>query len=259
MTNEKRYRKSAPGDFYIEMHGDENDRYGSCCTAGGAPHLSTPQFCTYDEGVDEQRFCYVHTQPQSDYEIYQMIRSAWVSEFGCLRYGGNDQDTLQRFIDVGLAQSLCDEPLPEGVPHKLRNYCSIKGAAENPATASEIAVSLQEFLLNQYEWLVQYSQTTEPEMRSADRVSFEYTWTANRKWRGEPMIPIFHQISVKPYKTDFSDCLLTHSPVEQNGSISLSFSIDDFLRNEQQFEQIRWCSEAEWNEGSPTFWRETPY
>ena len=175
MKMRKRYKKSAEGDFYVEMY-KEHETYGGCCTAGGAPHILAPEFCSYDE-VGSKRYCYVRTQPKTDYQIYKMIRAACGNEFNCLRYAGLDADILQRLIDLGIATDVSDTPIPDGSVSKLRNHCTVKKNTDVSLSIQEIADSLRHFLYNKYEWRIERTRVSDFTTEEQGGISFSYSWT----------------------------------------------------------------------------------
>lgn len=255
MTSGQRYGKSALGDFYIEMFRD-HEIHGSCCWAGGAPHLNAPQLCARDE-FGEKLYCYVKAQPQNEDDLRLMIEAAWASEFRCLRYAGEDKEIIQRLIDIGIAYDICDIPLPKGLLYKLRNFCTIEENTYSKRSVEDVAYLLQKFFLNSLREPYQV-EVTEPEQIGNNAIGFTYTWTWISRTSAPPLT-VSTKIVVKSCPTDFSDWLITHSLVEEHRGISMSLTIDDFLRKSEEFTNFRWYSESEWQNGDPNFWRSTPY
>lgn len=250
MASDLRYKKSALGDFYIGIL-EDREIHGSCCLAGGMPHLNAPELCALDE-FGEKRYCYVKVQPRNDYEVYKMIEAAWASEFRCVRYSGHDIEIIQRLADIGIADEVCDNPVPENLSsNNLRNYCTIKVNADDNHGPEDLAKSLRDYLLRRR---LESSNATELEWINKNSVTFSYSWTANRP------DPIFHKINIQTWQSGFSDLLITHSLLaEQLGSISMSLTIDYFLRDLGSFSNLQWYSASEWHSGDPIFWRNTPY
>ncbi len=254
MFDDGRYEKSAPGDFYVQLL--ETDKGHVCCWAGGAPYLSAPQFCRYEK-VDEKDYCFVHKQPETDFEIYRMIQAAFYSEFECLRYAGTNPNILQRFSEIGLA-SVCDVDKNKS-DSVLRNLCLAKFSHQ--IKLLELGELLSSFLLDNGGYK-DSKKVTQIEVLSEDEIRFQYTWTAG-EWRKKFKNyedPIYHQIILKVVEDTDNQLMMFHSMDEKRiGGVGLTLNLDGFLRELEGVEDIRWYSEEEWNDGEPTFWRSTPY
>ena len=56
---------------------------------------------------DSDGHCFVCKQPSTPEEVDRMVSAVWVSEVSCIRYTGNDPETLRKLIAVK-AQDQCD-------------------------------------------------------------------------------------------------------------------------------------------------------
>ncbi len=90
MTDERRpHPRNVTGPFYVQ--------YG-CCTSCDVPMQAAPGHFAYD--TDDH--CFVCRQPQTAAETSDMIGTAWMAEFQCIRYRGDDPDVLR-----GSQNSIC--------------------------------------------------------------------------------------------------------------------------------------------------------
>ena len=89
--------KNAPGPFYVE---------NGCCIACEAPYNEARDLMAED-GDEEFYHCYFKKQPTTPEETERAIQACRVSCVDAVRYRGNDPAILNRFIELGVANS-CD-------------------------------------------------------------------------------------------------------------------------------------------------------
>ena len=92
----QRVPENVQGDFYVEA-----GKCLRCCMPHGeAPGLMNDASVAFRE-------CYFRRQPETVEEVEQAIRAVWVSEVGCLRYGGRDAGIIRRLGELGVGHT-CD-------------------------------------------------------------------------------------------------------------------------------------------------------
>lgn len=225
--------KNVPGPFYV---------VNGCCTACDVPFAEAPGLFAYDG----KNHCYVMRQPGTKQELNRMLRAAWAAELQCIRYRGEDPEVLRRFGELG-DPHLCDiAPLADIQP-VFRNYVTFD-AAHSPAdsmTPRDLAFAFQEHLrsLNQ-DWL---SYQFTPLVEDGPTAAFSYSWFENN----------FHPIEFRSINLLERRWLVWHSPLEKAGSRGVSNQLDDWLKNDTRFWNIRWYTEKQWN--SSKEWQETPW
>lgn len=228
MSDERKpHPKNAPGPFYI---------VDGCCVTCMAPHVQAPTLMGFDE---VEGHCFVKQQPQTDDEIYRAIRAVAYSEFQCLRYGGNNADILRRLVEIGEAEA-CDVSLLATSTPILRNHVTFAAPfADDPW---EVGLALRHFIL---------SQNSEDEVTPAERagnvVTFAWSWYEDH----------YHTLNVGRGENR-DRFLVHHSPVWEPGSVSLSLEIDDWLRSDSRFSDVRWFTSDEWQRAGDE-WQERPY
>lgn len=233
-TNQPKYKPyplNAPGPFYVDD--------GSCISCM-APHQEAPELMGYDEAVGH---CYFQRQPSTKDETTHAIRALWSSEIACSRYAGNDPDILRRLANGGMAQ-LCDQPVPSTARYTLRNHVTFAVSAATPITLQEYAAQFRAAFLKPNEQYARYT-ATDIETQS-ETVVFECGWTSE-----------LMQVAFSSGEPGTSRVLISHSLEPHFGSQALSLTIDDWLRSDRRFSEIRWYSTEEWRSATPT-WQETP-
>ena len=149
------------GPFYVE--------YG-CCTACDVPMQEAPNHFAYDD----DNHCYVCRQPQTAANTTDMIGTAWMAEFQCIRYRGNDPDVLRRFAELDLRE-VCDVEPPRHISPLIRNHVefSVTSSAEL-ATPQQLAGHFVDHLISKNnEWR---HFRTKPIQTSAHSASLEFSW-----------------------------------------------------------------------------------
>lgn len=227
------HAKNAPGPFYV---------VDGCCIACELPLLVAPELFAFDEN----NHCFVKRQPATKEELDRMLRVVWGGEVGCVRYCGKDPDVLRRFAEKGQPQ-YCDIAPAPGIRPVFRNHVSFQAAdlVVKSLAAAQVAAVFQGYLQSgDGEWVKhRFTPTVETEKTAA----FSYAWYEDN----------FHPVEFCAISSPFCDWLIRHSPVEKLGSQSVSFQVDDWLKQDTRFGNIRWYSKDEWN-GSKR-WQDTPW
>lgn len=99
---------SVPGAFYVVK--DQ-------CIICALPPETAPQNISWDDRFQSSgcdgcpNHCRVSKQPETEEELELMIETAWGSCVEAIRYCGSDEQTLNRFREMGL-ERICDA-IPE--------------------------------------------------------------------------------------------------------------------------------------------------
>lgn len=237
MNEHKGHPKDAPGPFYVQ--------YG-CCTACMAPHAEAPDLMGFDQ---EEHHCYIRHQPQNTGEIYRAIRAVWSSEFGCLRYAGNNPTLLRRLGEAGLA-GVCDHAIPLGGLPLLRNHVTFAVDAGDASARAGVQPDLMQLVGAFAHYLAdkhrQNTHTLTAIQDEQTRVTFALSWGDDAQevaiTRGEPNT---HRV------------LMAHSPTLLAGSQAVSLILDDWLQRDPGFSAIRWYTAQAWQTALAD-WQETP-
>lgn len=225
--------KNVPGPFYVE---------NGCCTACDVPFTLAPDHFAYDgEG-----HCYVKRQPVNKEEIDRMLRAAWAAELECIRYRGQGPEVLRRLGEAGEPQ-LCDVPPPETVRPVLRNHVTFAAASAQveSMTLPEIAVAYQEYLRSLNGRYMTYEFT--PIVLNEASVSFSYSWSHDS----------FHPVEILAISLPNCRWLIRHSLIEKAGSRGASHHLDDWLKSDGRFCNVRWYSEEQWRNTQE--WQDAPW
>jgi hypothetical protein len=219
--------KNVPGDFYV-VHG--------CCTACGVPTALAPDMFDFDA----DNHCYVKRQPATDSERDAALRVVHAQELGCVRYRGTDTALLRRLGDAGEADQ-CDVALPEAVRPLVRNHVTFLAKWEDVRAWTESAV-LQDFV--QYFLFHPNGErfAVTGVVTSRDGADVSISWFEDR----------FHTVSIRALHDEDRRWLIRHS-----FGIGLSDFIDDWLRQSEHFDGVRWYTLEQWN-GTKT-WQERPW
>jgi hypothetical protein len=218
------------GPFYV---------VDGCCTACDVPFEEAPGLFAYDD----KSHCYVKRQPGTKQEVNQMLRAVGASEVECIRYGGKDHEIIRRLAELGQPY-LCDIAPPATIQLVFRNVVTFDAASSQAKsmTPANLARTFQEYSLRQGPPL-RFTPTVEDNLAA----EFSFAWFEDN----------FHPIEFR--SINLPDCrwLIQHSPVEKLGSRSVSYQLDDWLKNDDRFCNIRWYSQDQWH-GSRQ-WQETPW
>jgi hypothetical protein len=233
--------------FYIES---------GCCLACGVPYANEPELF----GSDENGECFLKRQPGTPAEIIRMIEMVYAADLRCIRYGGSDPNILRRLAELGESE-VCDQPTPAGVGRIFRNYVTFLAPPEVTAQTiiHDLRASLdagdarleafwQEATGRSLAEMDGPKRTMTEVVQRSNELGFTYGWGD-----GEG-----RDIWVGPGEPESGRWLLRHSSIEREGSMGLTFRLDRWLREEQQFASIRWQTADAWRSGSGV-WSEAPY
>ncbi|MFN3650537.1 MAG: ferredoxin [Armatimonadota bacterium] len=222
---------NVPGPFYVE---------DGCCVACMVPHLIAPDLMGFDE---ESSHCFVRQQPSSPEAVTRAIFAVRISEVGCLRYGGTDPDILRRFAELGEAGA-CDHAPPPGAGFVLRNHVSFE--APPGMDLESLAERLRGRLAAN---LKRYSgfQLT-PVTQEGPELRFSVAW-----FQGQ-----FRPYWIGPGELGTHRTLIRHSPAAMPGSVSMTLELDEWLKSEPAFREIRWYTADQWKRQSDD-WQPLPY
>jgi ferredoxin len=217
--------KNAGGPFYV---------LNGCCTACGVPTAIAPELFDFDSADH----CYVKRQPTSHTEMEKALRVLRAQELDCVRYGGKDDAILRRLAEAGESHQ-CDHP-PAGVGVVLRNVVTfaLSDSRHGPFEPPRLLQDFSEYLTGRYPHL---EVRTKPiELREGE-ASFALAWFEDH----------FHPMAIRP--VDKSDRWL----ILHRGNLGLSEFLDDWLRSDGRFKDLRWYTEDGWQRSEG--WQSLPW
>jgi hypothetical protein len=224
---------NSPGAFYV---------VDGCCTACDVPFAEAPGLFEYDG----KNHCFVKRQPATKEELNRMMRAAWAAELMCIRYRGRDPEVLRRFGELG-EPHLCDEAPPASIRAIFRNHVTFDTSSTKveSVTPQELALAFQEYLrsLNR-DWL---SYEFTPIVLEGATAGFSFSWYER----------IVHTIEFRAILLPECRWLVRHSPTEQAGSRAISNDLDDWLKHDARFCNVRWYTAEKWNDLKE--WQDTPW
>jgi len=97
-----RYPENADGPFYVER---------DLCLICKAPEHEAPDLMGFFDGAEGSAagsHCYFKKQPSSPEETDRAINAMRVACCGALRYGGDDQQLIDRLLAVGIETACID-------------------------------------------------------------------------------------------------------------------------------------------------------
>ena len=97
-----RYPQNVPGPFYVE-----ND----LCLICMAPEHEAPDLMAFFDGDQSGAggsHCYFKKQPETAEETMRAVNAMRVACCGALRYGGDDQEVIQRLLAAGIDSDCID-------------------------------------------------------------------------------------------------------------------------------------------------------
>lgn len=227
----KPHPKNVPGPFYV---------IDGCCTACGVPFSEAPGLFAYDD----TNHCFVSRQPSTPREFDQVFLAAWAAELQCIRYRGNDPQLLSRFAELG-EPHLCDVPPPPEIRPVVRDLVSFD--ANLPADSGISAHDLAEAFKNS----VQQRQSFY-ELRFKPITGDETCATLTYAWFEED----YHSVEFRASGTPDCRWLVRHDSRARPGGRAVSRQIDEWLKAEQHFCNIRWYTAQGWLRGDD--WRDSP-
>lgn len=211
----KPHPRNIHGDFYVE---------DGCCTACDVPFYYAPNLFKYDE---TEMHCFVAKQPTDDDEMYQMIKATRASEVECIRYKGNEPRILRRLTEAGISSACDQQHLVRGVTSLLRNHVTF---ADSLASSElEIIAVFKEYILSQNAVYDRYKTTSiKTDQKGA---TFSFCWYKND----------YYQIWGNKIESS-GDLSIYHSPTVEPASRSISVMIDEWLKSDNRFTNIKWFS-----------------
>ncbi|MBW3599844.1 MAG: ferredoxin [Planctomycetes bacterium] len=214
--------KNVDGPFYVE--------YG-CCTACDVPMQEAPNHFAYDA----DNHCYVCRQPQTAAETTDMIGMAWITEFQCIRYRGNDPNVLRRFAELDL-RDICDVEPPRHIAPIIRNH--VKFTIANPPTVATPQQLADEFIKHLNSQSNEWRQfKTTPIHTPADSASLEFSWYDDH----------FHPIVFDAVPGAPGVWHIYYPLTNDLGDHGVGNVISFWLsRNPGRFTEIRWYSDTDW-------------
>ena len=227
----KSYPRNAPGDFYVE---------DSCCTACDVPFYYAPDLFKYDE---TELHCFVAKQPTDDQEIYQMIMAVWAAELQCIRYQGDNPQILRRLAEASVPEVCDQQQFVRGIAPLLRNHVTFTDSRSQ--SEEEIATLLKDYILSRNSVYDRYRAT--PIKTAQEGATFSFYWYENN----------YHEVWCNEL-SQAGDWHVFHSPTAgEPASYGISQTIDEWLRSDQRFTNLKWFSNQAWKK-SQTDWQETP-
>jgi hypothetical protein len=225
--------KNVNGPFYVE--------YG-CCTACDVPMQEAPNHFAYDG----DNHCYVCRQPDAETETTDMIGTALMAEFQCIRYRGDDPDVLQRFAELDMRE-ICDIEPPAHINPVIRNHVRINVIGMPPvATPKELAQEFIDHLMSENNGRRQFK--TQPIQISNNSALFQISWYDDHF---HPIV--FNAVSDSPAEWHIQYPLKNHT-----GDRGIGTVVSNWLnRNSNRFTNIRWYTESDWHHHKPP--RSTPW
>jgi len=223
--------KNVDGPFYVE--------YG-CCTACDVPMQEAPDHFAYDG----DNHCYVCRQPQDTIQTTGMIGTAWMAEFQCIRYRGNDPDVLRRFAELDLRE-ICDIEPPRHIKPIIRNHVEFTVvSAPTIATAQQLAEEFIDHLNSQNNEWRQF--TIRQVQTSTNSASLEFSWYDDH----------FHPIVFDALPGSPCECYIYYPLKNDLSDHGVGNVVSYWLScRVGRFTKIRWYTDADWQGakvGQPT-------
>ena len=218
----RQHPKNVQGPFYVE--------YG-CCTACDVPMQEAPNHFAYDAAGH----CYVCRQPETPAETTDLIGTAWMAEFQCIRYRGNDADVLRRFAELDLRE-LCDIEPPQNIKPITRNHVDfVVGGPFSITSPQQLASEFIDHLYSQNNEWRQFK--TRSLHATADSASLEFSWYDDH----------FHQIVFSATRGDSNKWHIQYPLKNELGDHGVGYVVSLWLsQNPDRFTDIRWYSDEDW-------------
>jgi hypothetical protein len=227
----KPHPKNVEGDFYVE---------DGCCTGCMVPEYYAPNLVVFDES---DLHCFIAKQPSDDSELYQAIKVTWASEVECIRYSGNNPQILRRLAEAGAADCCDQKHLVQEIKPLLRNHVTF----ERPKIKSqlELAGQLKEYVSSQSTEHLHYRVSEIS--RDSLGFTFSFCWFENN----------YYPVWFNWLETQESWHIFHSIDYEKAGSRAVSLMIDEWLRTDKTVSNIKWYSNAAWD-NFLIQWQETP-
>jgi len=201
----------------------------NCCTACMAPHTEAPELMGMDAATGE---CFFARQPADAGEVYLAMKAMSVAELDCIRYGGTDAGILARLARMGW-RSFCDHAPPADADTTPRTHVTF--SAPFASSAWEVAAALRESI-GRGRFL---RCETRPPLAEAAEVRLEFAWT------GGPFLPVWISADARAP----GRWLVRHRPAGRLADVGVAMSLDDWLRDDPRFGDLRWYTGAERDAG----------
>ena len=223
----KPHPKNASGPFYVE--------YG-CCTACEVPTQEAPDNFAFDS--DDH--CFVCRQPETSSEFTSLIGAAWMAEFQCIRYRGDDPDVLRRMAELDL-RNLCDISPPNHIAPVIRNHVTLLPSASMLPTELMDAYFAHANHENDIRKEYQFKLLNRIVDKRPDRVRFEISWYDNH----------WHPIEIHP-STDGEKRLRIYYPLKNDlGDRGVGNLLSSWLKKcPESYSQLRWYTDSDWADGN---------
>lgn len=208
--------------FYVEV---------DCCTACDLPFSEAPELFAYDE----EMHCYVTRQPENETELEKAILLTWRAELQCIRYGGNSKETIRRISELGNPH-LCDSQTAAVKP-VFRNHVTFECLKDANSSAEKFAIELRRFLVENASDHLEYK--FKPLSITSECVALHYSWYEDN----------FHTINFATSKNS-NMWHIFQSAEEKLGSRSAFMTVDEWLKNDSRFHNLRWYSESNWQKST---------
>jgi hypothetical protein len=220
--------QNVPGPFYV---------VDGCCLSCDVPRTEAPEHFVYDNS----NHCFVKRQPTNRDEVTKVLRAAWFSEVGCIRYRGNDPDIIRRLAESGESQ-LCDTASVVGIEPVERNHVSFAARDLEMATMSafDIAREFQRYVESRNSQHITYRFT--PIKNLGTRASLTYAWYQDQ----------FHSVEFERIEGGVGHWLIRHGAPK-----AASWTFHDWLTGDTRLQDVRWYSKDQWN-GDKQF-QDTPW
>jgi len=220
------HRDNAPGDFYVE---------DGCCTSCGVPETEAPE--VFGWAKSDPGNCVVARQPETPESVGRTISAMLNSEVDCIRYRGADPDIARRLVEAGAA-ALCDLPPPEDAKPLQRTYAGFTEiGGSSSLTARQLAQAFSDYFVG--------SARHELQDYKAKRI---WSWGRHASVKISWYQDRFHTVIFKAVaKGEWLAATRPHG----DAWIGLSRTLDNWLRTDGQFTDIRWYSAEQWRAGGP--------
>ncbi|HET7462648.1 MAG TPA: hypothetical protein VFJ82_15445 [Longimicrobium sp.] len=194
-----------------------------------APHEEAPELMGMDPATGE---CFFARQPADGREVYRALRAVAVAELQCLRYGGTDEGILTRLARLGETE-VCDHAPPADAGEAPRTHVSVH--APSAASAWEVAEALAERVgrTGYPAWRARPPVSDGPEVR------LDFSWSETDG----------QSLWISADARAAGRWLVRHRPAERLTQVGVAMSLDDWLRDDPRFGDLRWYTEAEWDAG----------
>ena len=218
------------GDFYVE---------DACCLTCGVPLHEAPEIFHW-AGERGSNSCVVVKQPATPTEIDRTLAAMWSGEVNCIRYRGNDYYVGRRLVEAGLAD-LCDKAPPADAVPLTRSHVTFQPA--DKARFANIVELVENFVLHfrmRYEGRPSgFEAEATLVVASSNHASAKIGW----------MNATYHTVEF----TEVEDhgWLAITLPCDARAGIGLSRVVDQWLRGDSLFKDVRWFSAEQWRAGGP--------